>query len=87
MRGQGLKECSKYVSVVIGPGCHKSRRRNTLWLRLWQSKGVVLQEVGESMVHYARMLAHVSVVLGDVIDIGEPAGWCTTAEWVSRLRE
>lgn len=28
-----------------------------------------------------------SVVLGDVIDIGEPAGWCTTAERVSRLRE
>ena len=39
------------------------------------------------MVHYVRMPAHVSVVLGDVIDIGEPAGWCTTAGRVSRLRE
>ncbi len=46
---------SCYVSVVIGPGCRKSRRRNTLWLRLWQSISVVLQKAGESMVHYARM--------------------------------
>lgn len=39
---------SSHESVVIGPGCRKSRRRNTLRLRLWQSKGVALQKADKS---------------------------------------
>lgn len=59
-------------------------KKHSVALQLWQSKGVVLQE--DRQVNGA-LCPHMSVVLGDVIDIGEPAGWCTTAEWVSRLRE
>jgi hypothetical protein len=44
----------------------------------------VLRKTDVAMVHYCP---RVSVVMGDVIDIGESSWWFSAAEPISRLRE
>ena len=59
-------------------------KKHSVALQLWQSKGVVLQE--DRQVNGA-LCPHMSVVLGDVIDIGESTGRFAAAGPISRLRE
>ena len=65
------------------PGCRKSRRRNTRWLRC----GIVERGAGEDRLSNGAHCPRLSVVLGDVIDIGESALRDASAGPISRLRE
>ena len=65
-----------HVSVVIGPGGAASRAKETL---CGPGYGKVRAGAAGGRRVNGALCPHVSVVLGDVIDIDEPAGWCTTA--------
>ena len=76
---------SEWLAIQSARVCRKSSRRNS-WRRRCV-RGKVERGAGEDRYGNGAYCPRVSVVLGCVIDIGEPTGRCRAGWAVSRLRE